>query len=96
MGVRWKLDSPFGGNAVGIGHADGVGAARLGVSAASSAGVGVFIIVGYVAKHVAGPATLVSIAIAAVIAVSSGQMRCDAIRCVAGLSITLLSGRMVC
>lgn len=66
MGVRWKA-------AHASGHADATGTQRLCVSVASSVGIGVFLIVGYVAKHVAGPATIVSIAIAAVIAIISGN-----------------------
>lgn len=64
MGVRWKGAGTLSG--------DDSSRSRLCVSVASSVGVGVFLIVGYVAKHVAGPATLISIAIAAVIAVLSG------------------------
>lgn len=42
------------------------------MSAASSIGIGVFVICGFVAKHVAGPATVVSVLITAVIAVLTG------------------------
>lgn len=71
MGVRWKTKfaSPSRGDD------DSGGTSRLCVSVASSVGIGVFLIVGYVAKHVAGPATLVSIVIAALIAALSGRHR---------------------
>lgn len=68
MGVRWR--------AAGAVSGDDSGSSRLCVSVASSVGIGVFLIVGYVAKHVAGPATLLSIVIAAVIAVLSGKREC--------------------
>lgn len=45
---------------------------RLCVSVASSVGIGVFLIVGHVAKHVAGPATIVSIVIAVLVALMAG------------------------
>lgn len=64
---------------------------RVCVSVASSVGIGVFLIAGYVAKHVAGPATIVSIAIAALVAVMAGYyymcdlglgwVGCGAVRC---------------
>lgn len=62
------------------------------LSVASSIGIGVFLIVGYVAKHVAGPATIVSVLIAAAIAILTGKYICLCVCvCVPRITLCLLS-----